>query len=152
MTVRPLLCLVSVATFLCTAVASRAGFAKDDAPLPELTPRQESREKAFIQAHYFDSVCFRKARSVAPLVKGGREGMIVPAYTVELGLDDPTPDGKLHEIDVAEDHRLAYFQESAGIRDSQSSPLYGPVSLETCLKDVLTYNADNCRAGVPPCP
>lgn len=79
--------------------------------------------------------------------------MAEPAYTVELGLTDATatPGGKLHTIEVAEDHRNAYFQETAGVGDSSRRPMYGPVSLKACLRHVLTYNADNCRPEVAQC-
>lgn len=118
--------------------------------LPVLTSRQEAREKDFIRAHYFDSACLRNARSLAPELKD-KGAMIVPAYTIELGLTDETPDGRMHAIEVAEDHRLAYFQDSKDMLDARSSPVYGPVSIESCLKDVLTWNADNCRVGMAEC-
>ena len=142
MPVRTLPSLLSVTTLLAASLAAWPSLAKDDALLPELTFKQEARETEFIRAHYFKSPCFRNARRAAPLMKG-KENMIAPAYSVELGLDDPTPDGKLHEIAVAQEHRLAYFQESTGIRDSQSAPWHGPVSLEACLKEVLTDDADH---------
>ncbi len=118
--------------------------------LPLLTDKQEAREKDFIRAHYFDSACLHNARSMAPELKD-KGAMIVPAYTVELGLTEETRDGKMHTIEVAEDHRLAYFQDSKDMLDARTSPVYGPVSIEPCLKDVLTWNADNCRAGMAEC-
>jgi hypothetical protein len=146
------LLLLGTAAALVATMFARGCSGKDQGLLPMLTDRQEAREKAFIRAHYFDSECFRKARLAAPEMKD-RSTVMVSAYTVELGLTDATatPDGKLHTIDVAEDHRTAYFQETMDIGNSANNPMYGPVSLEACLKEVLTYNADNCRPEVAQC-
>jgi hypothetical protein len=139
--------LIALATLL-----SIYGCSKEKV-LPVLTERQVREEYWFIKDNYFKPGCFSQARNEATKTTypGSFKDEVFVIYTVTIGLDERSQDGRIHLIYVLEDKRMAYIQSLASYFDQDTSPVYGPVPLEKCLVPVLAYNSDNCRYDQPGC-